>query len=379
MERRDPLLPWFLGVLGAGFLAAALLIGLSGPPMADGAANVLPGNPTLAAGANVTIATNITRGVTVYTVAASGGSGSIFITTNITVLQTLLVSNTITTNLTVINNLFSSNIFTTNLVVFNTIIGSNFITTNLVVFNNFVVEAGGKLTVSNVFATNIYVSNIIAQTLVISNANVYPIEPGTNIVFVTNGGIVTIHGTATGSGSGSTVRTNFINLSVQAAKGLVTNYPAFNNGYSAWETVFYETNAEGSRAVLEATWQFMVPHDYVTNTLQLLINYSLQTTNGPNTSNVIWGASFLLAGRSGTTNNIRTNLFGFTGWGTNEHPGKYDGTNYTTNMLISLGTNAGIQAYDLAVMKLRRDAINDTFGGVASIHGLQLMYTATNF
>jgi hypothetical protein len=281
------------------------------------------------------------------------------------------------TNLSVFNTTITSNLYVTNLFFFQSF-GSNFYVTNVVVFNNFTVEAGGRLIVSNAFITNLYVSNIIAQTLVVSNGNVYPIEPGTNVLFVTNGGIVTIHGTATGGGGGSTLSTNFINLSVQAAKGLATNYPAFNNGYSAWETVYYETNAEGARAVLEATWQFMVPHDYVTNSLQLLINYSLQTTNGPNTSNVIWGASFLV-GRSGTTNNIRTNLFGFTGWGTNDHPAKYDGTNYTTNMLISLGTNAGIQAYDMAVMKLKRDAINDTFGGVVAIHGMQLMYTGTNF
>lgn len=168
--------------------------------------------------------------------------------------------------------------------------------------------------------------------------------------------------------------TNFINLSVQAAKLPSTNYPGIDAGWQDWETIYYETNAEGSRVNLEASWQFMVPPDYATNSMQLLINYSLLGTNGPNTSNVIFGVS-CLAIRSGTTNNVHTNLFGSTAWGTNNWIAKYDGTNIVTNLVISLGTNSGLKAYDLNILKLTRDALNDTYGGAAAVHGLQLIYT----
>jgi hypothetical protein len=202
----------------------------------------------------------------------------------------------------------------------------------------------------------------------------WPSAQGAAQTVLTNDGSGNLGWGAVTGGSGLlSGTTNFFNLSVQAAKVGVTNYPAFNNGYDAWETTYYETNAEGSRAVLGANWQFMVPDDYTTNSLQLLINYSILNTNGPNTSNVIFGAS-VLVGRSGTTNNIRTNLFGFTAWGTNDWIAKYDGTNYVTNLVINLGTNAALKAGDLSVLKVQRDAINDTYGGPVSIHGLQLKY-----
>jgi len=168
--------------------------------------------------------------------------------------------------------------------------------------------------------------------------------------------------------------TNFMNLSVQAAKLPNTNYPTIDAGWQAWETVYAETNAEGSRVSLDASWQLVIPPDYATNSLQLLINYSLLNTNGPNTSNVIFGVSCLPI-RSGTTNNVHTNAFGFTVWGTNDWIAKYDGTNIVTNLVISIGTNASIAAQDLSVLKVSRDAVNDTFGGAVSVHGLQLLYT----
>jgi hypothetical protein len=233
-------------------------------------------------------------------------------------------------------------------------------------------KPGGTIIVNS---TNGIVSFAVVETNVFFNGISYyfpSLQGSAGTVLTNNGSGVLGWGTPGASVLNGT--TNFINLSVQAAKVGATNYPAFNNGYDAWETTYYETNSEGFRATLGANWQFMVPPDYATNSLQLLINYSLITTNGPNTSNVIFGAS-VLVGRSGTTNNIRTNLFGFTAWGTNEWPGKYDGTNYVTNMVINLGTNAALQAADLSVLKVQRDAVNDTFGGAVSIHGLQLMYT----
>ena len=167
--------------------------------------------------------------------------------------------------------------------------------------------------------------------------------------------------------------TNFMNLSVQAAKLPATNYPSIDAGWQAWETIYYETNDVGNRANLNASWQFIAPPDYTTNSLQLLVTYSLLNTNGPNTSNVIFGASAMVA-RSGTTNNVHTNAFGFTAWGTNDWIAKYDGTNIVTNLVINLGTNAALKALDLSVLKLERNAVNDTFGGAVAIHGLQLQY-----
>ncbi len=178
-------------------------------------------------------------------------------------------------------------------------------------------------------------------------------------------------GSAPGILSGTT---NFMNLSVQAAKLPNTNYPVIDAGWQTWQTVYAETNAEGNRLNLNASWQFMVPPDYATNSLKLLINYSLINTNGPNTSNVIWGASILTI-RSGTTNNVNTNLFGTVVYGTNDWIAKYDGTNIVTNLVINLGVNSLLMARDLAVLNLQRDSTNDTFGGATVIHGLQLEYT----
>lgn len=171
------------------------------------------------------------------------------------------------------------------------------------------------------------------------------------------------------------LKTNFINLSVQAAKLPTTNYAFIDAGWQAWETLFFETNAEGIRTNLQAAWQFMVPPDYESNSLKLLLNYSLLNTNGPNTSNVIWGAS-LLSIRSGTTNNVHTNSFSSVVFGTNDWIAKYDGTNICTNLVFSL-TNLvpSISALDLCVLKLERRAFDDTYGGAVSLHGIQLQYT----
>jgi len=118
----------------------------------------------------------------------------------------------------------------------------------------------------------------------------------------------------------------------------------------------------------------MVPPDYATNSASVLVNYSLVNTNGPNSSNVIWGISLLVA-RSGTTNDIHTNVFGFMAFGTNDWIAKYDGTNIVTNLVVNLGTNAAIQPMDTAVLKLERRAFDDTYGGPVALHGLMFQYT----
>lgn len=201
---------------------------------------------------------------------------------------------------------------------------------------------------------------------------VFPGSQGAAGTVLTNNGSGTL-GWGSG-GSSFTGSTNFMNLSVQAAKLPTTNYPGIDAGWQAWETVYAETNAEGSRATLNASWQFMVPPDYATNSLKLLINYSLLNTNGPNVSNVVWGASVLVA-RSGTTNNIHTNLFGSVVKGSNDWIAKYDGTNYVTNLVLNLDTSSLLMPRDVAVLKVERYATEDTYGGAVALHGLQAEYT----
>ncbi len=163
-------------------------------------------------------------------------------------------------------------------------------------------------------------------------------------------------------------------ITVQAVKLPSTNFVGIDAGWPFWETIFYETNAEGIRTNLSGSWQSLVPPDYATNSLQLLINYSLLSTNGPNTSNVIFGASVNVI-RSGTTNNVHTNQFGTVVWGTNNWIAKYDGTNICTNLVINLTNFSLLMPQDLFEVQVQRDAFNDTYGGAVSVHGLQLYYT----
>src|SRR6266496_452052 len=202
---------------------------------------------------------------------------------------------------------------------------------------------------------------------------------GTNIDFMSGvtgyvSGATFKLGSTGGSGGGLSGTTNTINLSVQAVKLPSTNFVGIDAGWPFWETIFYETNAEGIRTNLSGSWQSLVPPDYATNSLQLLINYSLLGTNGPNTSNVIFGASVNVI-RSGTTNNVHTNQFGTVVWGTNNWIAKYDGTNICTNLVINLTNFSLLMPQDLFEVQVQRDAFNDTYGGAVSVHGLQLYYT----
>ena len=203
----------------------------------------------------------------------------------------------------------------------------------------------------------------------------WPASQGVAQTVLTNDGTGNLGwGTATTAVNPLSGSTNFMNLSVQAAKLPVTNYPAIDAGWQAWETVYAETNAEGIRVSTSAAWQFVVPADYATNSLKLLINYSLSSTNGPNTSNVVFGASILQI-RSGTTNNVHTNLFGSIVRGSNDWIAKYDGTNIVTNLVIDLGVNSLLMPRDVGVLKLERFPTEDTYGGAVAVHGLQLEYT----
>jgi hypothetical protein len=203
----------------------------------------------------------------------------------------------------------------------------------------------------------------------------WPSAQGAAATVLTNDGAGNLGwGAVSATGGGLSGTTNFMNLSVQAAKLPVTNYPAIDAGWQAWETVYAETNAEGARVNTSAAWQFVVPADYATNTLKLLINYSLSSTNGPNTSNVVFGVSILQV-RSGTTNNVHTNLFGSIVRGSNNWIAKYDGTNIVTNLVIDLGVNSLLMPRDVGVLKLERFPTEDTYGGAVAVHGLQLEYT----
>jgi hypothetical protein len=89
---------------------------------------------------------------------------------------------------------------------------------------------------------------------------------------------------------------------------------------------------------------------------------------------VVFGAS-ILSIRSGTTNNVHTNLFGTVVKGSNDWIAKYDGTNIVTNLVIDLGVNSLIMARDLTAIKVERYPTEDTYGGAVAVHGLQLEYT----
>lgn len=179
-----------------------------------------------------------------------------------------------------------------------------------------------------------------------------------------------------GSGGGSvTGTTNFLNLSVQAAKLPLTNYTGIDAGNQDWELIYYKTNAEGSISSLSGTWQFIVPADYATNSMLVRIYSTLLQTNGPNTSNTIFRASVLRATPSDATVDLHTNVFGAPLSGTNTWTASYVGTNKMKSVTIALGTNSMLAAGDWCLLKLDRDASDDTYGGVTSVVGLQLEYT----
>lgn len=239
-----------------------------------------------------------------------------------------------------------------------------------------------EISVSSVSSTNFFngevsVTNATTIGLVydqILNTNrLRSFSPGNNIAITNEGTNIVIASTVTATGL-LTGTTNFIQLSIQAAKIPNTNFPAFENGYQDWETIYYETNINGNRVTLNASWQFVVPPDYSTNSLNVRLLTALVSTNGPNTSNTIFQASIFRA-TPGDSTDLHTNTFGFTVSGTNTWAASFDGTNKLQSMVISLGTNSLLAAGDLAILKLGRDAINDTYGGAVAAVGLRLEYT----
>lgn len=168
--------------------------------------------------------------------------------------------------------------------------------------------------------------------------------------------------------------TNFINLSVQAAKLPGNDNPAVGSGYKNWELVYYKTNVAGTISALSANWQFVVPPDYATNSLQLYMQQMILQTNGPATSNTIFCAS-IFKSTPGDSIDIHTNVtFNSEVCVTNTWSASTSGTNILQTSLFSFGANAPVKAGDFVVLNLKRNGTNDTYGWEAAVVGMQLLY-----
>ncbi len=165
-----------------------------------------------------------------------------------------------------------------------------------------------------------------------------------------------------------------INLSVQAGKLPATNYPGIELGQQNQGLVYSKTNAEGTILSLSATWQFKMPKDYATNTMVVSIDSMLLSTNGPNTSNTIFRASVIRA-TPGDATDVHTASFSSTVSGTNTWTASPTGTNKLQNLLITMGTVGAMGSNDFCILKIDRDAVNDTFGGDVSVVDLRVDYT----
>lgn len=162
-------------------------------------------------------------------------------------------------------------------------------------------------------------------------------------------------------------------LSPQAAKMPATNYPALDAFYQLWELNYFRTNAEGANVATSAAWQFPMPTDYVTNSLTVTIYSTLSATNGPNSSNTIFKVSFLRFPSAGTAD-THTAAFGSTTSGTTTWTQSTSNTNKVQSVTISPGTASLVGAGELVVMKLERDAVNDTCAMGTQIVGIRCDY-----
>lgn len=168
--------------------------------------------------------------------------------------------------------------------------------------------------------------------------------------------------------------TNFMNFSVQAAKLPATNYPGIDGGNQNWEVLYYHTNAESAVANLSAVWQFVVPPDYATNSGKLHVQHTLISTNGPNSSNVVWTVDCVRS-HSGDGVNLHTASFGVQVHGTNVWAQSSTIIDAQTDLVINLDTNLMWQAGDLVLMRVTRNTANDTYRNTAvGLVGMQLEY-----
>ncbi len=197
--------------------------------------------------------------------------------------------------------------------------------------------------------------------------------PGTNWNYTFGSLSNFIYSLTTNISSGLSGTTNFMNLSVQAAKLPNTNYPAIDASYQDWELQYYKTNNEGFVSPQSASWQFVVPPDYATNSLKVRLLSTLMSTNGPNTSNTIFRASCLRVEPSGSTD-VRGGSFGTQVSGTNTWTQSTSNTNKPQSLVIDLGTSSLLAPGDLCILAIDRNVANDTFGGASALVGLQIEY-----
>jgi hypothetical protein len=170
------------------------------------------------------------------------------------------------------------------------------------------------------------------------------------------------------------LRTNFINLSVQAAKLPGNDNASIGSGFKQWELTFYKTNVSGNVAPLAATWQFVVPPDYATNSLRLYLQQMILATNGPATSNTIFGAA-IWKSTPGDSKDLHTNsIYETELYVTNTWSASNSGTNILQSSVINFSGSAPVQIGDLVVLRLTRIATNDTYLGAVAVPGLQLLY-----
>jgi hypothetical protein len=168
--------------------------------------------------------------------------------------------------------------------------------------------------------------------------------------------------------------TNTLNLSVQAGKLPTANYPTIDASWNDWELVYYQTNDAGTKSSIASSWQFVVPPDYTTNTMNVRLVSTLTVTNGPNSSNVIWGVSFFRVSDAGT-NDLHNLTFGPELLVTNTWTASPTATNLVKYAFAVCGTNSALSAKDLAIIKVARKGDTDTAIAPSALVGLQLEYT----
>jgi hypothetical protein len=164
-------------------------------------------------------------------------------------------------------------------------------------------------------------------------------------------------------------------LPVQSAHLPSTNAAMIDGGWRNWELVFARTNPVGSNVSISASWQFPLPADYVSNSMTFRVLSTLLSTNGPNTSNVIFRASVVAATPGGSTD-VRVTALGSTVSGTNSWTQSVSNTNKVQAVTINMAGNTGSAiAGDWIYLQLDRDNVNDTFVGASAVVGLSLEYT----
>src|SRR6185436_7176221 len=141
----------------------------------------------------------------------------------------------------------------------------------------------------------------------------------------------------------------------------------------SWELQFPRTNVAGGDIALSANWQFVVPNDYATNTMSLRLIHSITATNGPNSSNVVWRASFLHS-ESGSTTDLRVGSFGTAYLVTNTWAACYNCTNQIAINTIAFTNQSGLSPNGFGILKLERVSTSDTYVGAAALVGVTLEY-----